>query len=189
MRSPLSIAIHILPSACQLTRCCASAWWATDSLQSACQPQVELSRFPTRAPLRRFATRASAPLPPTARRSPLSSSIYHPPSRPADTANHYHFCIHVFSVVFTTFQFSPRIAPRVLFWLLARYDYSTSSAKPLRPPHRPRRMAPLTPTRTSSFSSLRNFCLAATSNSRHRQLLSSLSTCSFSFLSPAATRD
>ena len=49
MRSPLSIAIHILPSACQLTRCCASAWWATDSLQSACQPQVELSRFPTRA--------------------------------------------------------------------------------------------------------------------------------------------
>ena len=135
MRSPLSIAIHILPSACQLTRCCASAWWATDSLQSACQPQVELSRFPTRAPLRRFATRAS-PLP-TARRSPLSSSIYQPPSRPADTANHYHFCIHVFSVVFTTFQFSPRIAPRVLSRLLARYDYSTSSAKPLRPPHRP----------------------------------------------------
>ncbi len=39
--------IYILPSACQLTLCCASAWWATDSLHSACQPQVELSRFPT----------------------------------------------------------------------------------------------------------------------------------------------
>ena len=188
MRSPLSIAIHILPSACQLTLCCASAWWATDSLQSACQPQVELSRFPTRAPLRRFATRAS-PLP-TARRSPLSSSIYQPSSRPADTANHYHFCIHVFSVVFTTFQFSPCcIAPRVLFRLLARYDYSTSSAKPLRPPHRPRRMAPLTPTRTSSFSCLRRTFAWRRLPTSVIGNFSGLSTCSFSFLSTAATQD
>ena len=187
MRSPLSIAIHILPSACQLTLCCASAWWATDSLQSACQLQVELSRFPTRAPLRRFATRAS-PLP-TARRSPLSSSIYQPSSRPADTAHHYHFCIHVFSVVFTTFQFSPRIAPRVLFRLLARYDYSTSSAKPLRPPHRPRRMAPQIPTTTSSFSCLRRTFAWRRLPTPVIGNFSGLSTCSFSFLSIAATQD